>query len=194
MNCPWFERVSACLDQELPENEVELVRAHASLCSTCGLLFEADRFTSLITDSGSHALDSSLLTISRSRLLRALLGITGVFLLGIAVYNFVRGSSTGRDLHDVRHLAIWQASLGTSVVMFSFYFRLSMFIVATSAAFVLFTTAASIVDLALGHRGPWTDVTHVIEACIVALLLLLAMPRARLSFRMRGLLNSTRAE
>ena len=98
-------------------------------------------------------------------------------LLGIAVMNFVNGSVNDEAMHDLRHLGIWQASLGISVVVLSFWFRLSLFIVSTTTSFSVLTTTATVFDLVMGHRGPWADATHVIEACVVVLLFLRAFRR-----------------
>jgi hypothetical protein len=107
-------------------------------------------------------------------------------LFGIAVMNFVNGSVNDEAMHDLRHLGIWQASLGISVVVLSFWFRLSLFIVSTTTSFIVLTTVATVFDLVMGHRGPWADATHVIEACVVVLLLILSWPRARLTIGERG--------
>ncbi len=102
-------------------------------------------------------------------------------LLGIAVMNFVNGSVDDAVMHDLRHLRIWQASLGISVIVLSLWFRLSLFIVSTTTSFLVLTTTAAIFDLVKGHSGPWADATHVIEAFVLVLLLILTWPRARLT-------------
>ena len=102
-------------------------------------------------------------------------------LLGIAVMNSVNGSVDDAVMHDLRHLGIWQASLGISVIVLSFWFRLSLFIVSTTTSFLVLTTTAAIFDLVKVHSGPWADATHVIEAFVLVLLLILSWPRARLT-------------
>jgi len=185
-DCPWLERVSASLDGEIPYAELEMVRAHATACPTCRGIIGVESSMPVRRParvSGDARFAGA--TVSRPRALRTLLGVFGTLLLALAIGNFLRGSASHEDLHDVRHLAVWQASLGVAVVALSVSFRMSLFITATTTSFLVFTSVATVVDLVMGHRGPWTDVTHVVEVAALILLLAFAKPRFRLSRRAR---------
>ena len=193
LDCPWLERVSASLDGEIPEVELEMVRVHAASCIGCRRLIHAAQVLGASHEVGRKSVvRSEAILVERSVLLRTFLGIFGALLLILAISNFLRGSSSHDDLHDVRHLAVWQASLGASVVILSLSFRLSLFVVATTTSFLVFTSVASVVDLVMGHRGPWADVTHLVEAGVVVLMLLITKPRARLSGKLRRQVISQR--
>jgi hypothetical protein len=195
LECPWLERVSASLDGEIPHAELEMVRAHATSCPTCREIIGVEstmpaRRPARVSGDARFA----GATVSRPRALRALLGVFGALLLALAIGNFLRGSASHEDLHDVRHLAVWQASLGVAVVALSVSFRLSLFITATTTSFLVFTTVATLVDLVMGHRGPWTDVTHVVEVVALIVLLAIVKPRIRLSRHARRQLSVPRRD
>ena len=183
--CAWFDRVSSLIDGELPEGEIDLVRSHAKLCVTCGPVLRAE--LPIGVSSNSRRPDNDLLmgiTIVRSSRMRFALGLFGVILIAFAISHFVKGVGSETGIHDLQHLAIWQASLGFSVVVLAVSFRLSLFATATAVFFIVFTSVASIVDIIAGHRGPWLDITHMLEVVILVVLLLLIRPRVKLS---RGL-------
>jgi hypothetical protein len=79
-------------------------------------------------------------------------------------------------------------------VALSVSFRLSLFITATTTSFLVFTTVATLVDLVMGHRGPWTDVTHVVEVVALIVLLAIVKPRIRLSRHARRQLSVPRRD
>jgi hypothetical protein len=185
-DCPWFLRVSALADGELSNDEAELVRAHALSCDTCKRVSDFHELG--VKTPGEEKLRSqrdTVFMVVRPLPMRILLGIFGFSLVVFGVFNFVRGSDSGEGLHNLRHLGIWQGSLGVSVVLLSVFFRLSLFITATAVSFLVLTTVAFIVDLILGHSGPWTDYTHIVEVLAVVFLLVLTKPRAKLSSEAR---------
>lgn len=190
--CEWQERVSSMLDGETRADEEVLVRRHVMKCESCRALLEVDDVVPVPTQRlFSHSL---LDAPGESLVVRILLGLAGVALLAVGVVNFVRGSSGGEDLHDLRHLAVWQASLGVSVLTLTFAFRFSLFIIVTSVSFISFTAVTAVVDVFLGHRGPWTDLTHLLESVVLALLLIAVAPKVRFLNRLRQRLPSRRQD
>jgi hypothetical protein len=183
--CLWLERVSSMLDGEVHADEEELIRRHTVRCATCRSLLEMN-YVVIASAPNRRVISPLILDFpSESLVVRVLLGLAGVTLFLVGVMNFVRGSSGGENLHDLRHLAVWQASLGVSVFTLTIAFRFSLFIIVTSVSFIAFTTVTAFVDLLLGHRGPWADMTHLLESIVLALLLIAVVPQARWSKRLR---------
>lgn len=177
--CAWLNRVSSMLDGEVSADEEALIRRHAVRCMACRSLLDVSEVVTASAPNRRVISPSILDFPSESPVVRVLLGLAGVTLFLVGVMNFVRGSSGGENLHDLRHLAVWQASLGVSVFTLTIAFRFSLFIIVTSVSFIAFTTVTAVVDLFLGHRGPWADVTHLLESVVLALLLLAVAPKAR---------------
>jgi len=195
MDCVWLGRVSALLDDELLPVEAELVRAHLSSCSTCQVVMYVDGdIASHTTATESNNSTTTVFLATRPKVARLFLGLSGLAMVVFAVFSFVRGSRGGDGLHDLRHLGIWQASLGVSLVAVSLSFRLSLFLISTSVSFLILTMAAAVVDVAMGHSGPWADPTHLVEILAIATLLVLARPQIRLLRRSRGQLTVLRAD
>lgn len=179
-SCPWLERTSASLDGELPMAEVELVHAHAQSCRVCGALLESAQHFEPVNRTRESSVGSFEVGLSRSSIGRLLLALSGVLLGGFALVGFLEGSGDSADLHNIRHLSIWQASLGVSVVALAVSFRLSLFLVTITISFLSLTAIATLFDVLQGHRGPWTDITHLVEVCALCVLLFLSRPHLRL--------------
>jgi len=113
-------------------------------------------------------------------LVRCALAIAGAAILVASAPDVVRGSTVGESLHDLRHLAIWQAAIGVAVVSAAATFRLSRLVLVLAGTFLALTAAAGLYDAVTGHSGPWSDPTHVLEVVAALLLLCLAWPYVRL--------------
>jgi len=174
--CRWEERVSALLDGELPADEELLVRRHAVGCEPCNAL-------GLVSigqpqEVPGDRLDS-ILRVLPERLpmpIRIALAVVGSVLILGSLPEFVRGSTMGDTLHDLRHLAIWQVAIGAATFTAAVTMRLSRLVAVMVLMFLALTLVAGVYDLATGHRGPWTDPTHVVETVAVVLVLRLAWP------------------
>lgn len=179
--CPWTERVSAMLDGEIPDRERDMVEVHALGCMVCKSI------TKVTSPRSGHATNDrveAILYAIPDRLspsLRVALVIVGALILSASTPNFVRGNTMGDALHDLRHLAIWQVSIGVTVLTAAVTFRLSRLITVMLTTFLGLTAAAVAYDLLTGHRGPWADATHVVEVVAVLLVLRLVWPQLRLS-------------
>lgn len=176
VTCPWEERVSALLDGELPVGEESLVRRHAVGCAACralgiGVMGEGPAATGDRLDAILRALPERL-----SMPIRITLAVVGSVLIVASMPDFVRGSTTGDTLHDLRHLATWQVALGAAVVAAAVTVRLSRVVTVLVVTFLALTAIAGVYDIVTGHRGPWTDPTHVVEVVAVLLVLRLAWP------------------
>lgn len=192
--CAWLNRVSSMLDGEVRADEEALIRRHAVRCVTCRSVLDMNDVFAASAPNRRVISPSILDFPSESPAVRVLLGLAGVALFLVGVLNFVKGSSGGEDLHDLRHLALWQASLGVSVFTLTLAFRFSLFIVVTSVSFIAFTAVTAVVDILLGHRGPWADLTHLLESVVLALLLIAVAPKARFLNRLRQRLPSRRQD
>lgn len=184
--CSWSDRVSALIDGELSENEQPLVRAHIKSCHACELLSRIDE-TIAIHPRNPGERTSPLLNLfpdKPSLFIRSVLFLVGVFILANSMPAFVRGNTNGDALHDLRHLAIWQATIGVAVVFSAFTFKLSRILSVILITFLLLTVLATLYDLFTGHRGPWTDEMHILEVLAVLLLLRLVWPQLRLLSRL----------
>jgi hypothetical protein len=184
--CAWSERVSSLLDGELPDAEQELVRTHTRTCFSCSTLISMNgalpnEASTSTTNSRSDFLH--LIPQRPSRLLRVLLLIVGGFILANSAPSFVRGNTNGDALHDLRHLAIWQAAIGVAVISSAISFRISRTLTVMLGTFLSLTVIASVYDIATGHRGPWTDYMHVLEVLAVVLVLRLIWPQIKLFSR-----------
>jgi hypothetical protein len=178
--CPWMERTSALLDGELPIEEIPLVERHLLSCEPCLAISRLGQQSEFYATS--HELSSSRTVISgiqSSPVLRVVIGVLGALNLYLAIPNFIRGNADGDMLHDTRHLAIWQMTLGLATVVFAWSRSFSRFITASAITFLLLTLFSGVFDAITGHRGPWTDLTHLIEAVALLGILVAAYPRWR---------------
>ena len=183
LDCPWAERVSAWLDGELPGTETELVATHAGACPTCRNMGHADlRPTAARSTTGSPG---ALLPDRVPTWVRIGLGVVGGTIVLGALPDFVRGNTQGDALHDLRHLAMWQAAAGLSVIVAAFSFLFSRILAVMLGVFLALTVVASIYDLVTGHQGPWTDPVHIVEVAAGVLVLRMAQPRLRFLARAR---------
>jgi len=178
-DCPWLARVSALCDNELPADQILMVRTHVNTCRQCAQFADVFAPEEHISSSMGANVKTHAFYVEQSLSVRVLLGIFGCVLLGIAVMNFVNGSVDDAAMHDVRHLGIWQASLGTAVVALSVSFRFSLFVASLATAFFSLTFAATIFDIVKGHSGPWADFTHLVELLVLLLLMFLALPKLK---------------
>lgn len=184
--CAWSERVSALLDSELPDAEQELVLAHARTCALCSKLKTTNNALPLIapaTTTNSRIDFLQLIPQRPSLRLRALLLIVGGFILVNSAPSFIRGNTSGDALHDLRHLAIWQAAIGVAVISSAITFRISRILTVMLGTFLALTAIATVYDIATGHRGPWADYMHVLEVLAVVLVLKLIWPQLKLISR-----------
>ena len=180
--CVWTERVSALLDGELPADEVDLVRAHTAHCRACSMLGAFDGSQPVTQQTSEESRLTSLLQAIPAELSapwRLSLAIVGVLILVGSLPDFVRGNSSGDALHDLRHLAIWQVSIGLAALAASVTFRLSRLFAVMVSSFLGLTAVATVYDIATGHRGPWTDPVHIVEVAAVLLLLRVGWPLLR---------------
>ena len=184
--CSWSTRVSSLLDGELPDAEQELVRTHARTCSSCTTLIEMNEELPNEASASTSSSQSDFLHLipqRPSRLLRVLLLIVGGCIFANSAPSFVRGNTSGDALHDLRHLAIWQAAIGVAVISSAISFRISRTLTVMLGTFLTLTTIATVYDIATGHRGPWTDYMHVLEVLAVLLVLKLIWPQIKLFSR-----------
>ena len=180
--CVWTERVSALLDGELPDDQVDLVRAHAAHCAICSMLEVLDAPRTAPEPGGDESRMATLFQAIPAELSapwRLSLAIVGVLILAGSLPDFVRGNSSGDALHDLRHLAIWQVSIGLAALAASVTFRLSRLFAVMVSSFLGLTAVATVYDIATGHRGPWTDPVHIVEVAAVLLLLRAGWPLLR---------------
>lgn len=180
--CPWLERVSALLDGELPQSEREMVSSHAQLCVSCKSLLSHDTPLKNELPSGhSEGPRTRFVTpIRHSPQLRVLLAIVGVAIILGSMPEFIRGNADGNNLHDLRHLAMWQAAIGCGTLSAAISFRLSYLLTVVTSTFLVLTTVATVYDLVTGHRGPWTDPMHLVEIAAVLGIMRIIYPRLRL--------------
>jgi len=173
--CSWFERVSAMIDGELEESQAPMVRLHASLCEKCAPLLGA-RITA-IPRLGSTEFPAP--PFQPSLPFRIVAVIAGVAIVVGSIPGFIRGNTNGDALHDLRHLSIWQVAIGVAVTTVGLTIRFSRLILVMVGVFLVLTGIAVIYDLATGHRGPWTDWSHVVEVVAALVLAQCARPYAR---------------
>lgn len=176
--CPWTERVSAWIDGELPATETNMVATHAGTCPTCRAMGAADP-----RPAGPRSTTPSLGVVLPDRVppwVRIGLGIVGAAIVVGALPDFIRGNTEGDALHDLRHLAMWQAAAGLAVMVGAVSFLFSRMLAVMLGVFLALTVVASIYDLVTGHRGPWTDPVHIVEVAAGVLVLRIAWPRLRL--------------
>lgn len=183
--CPWTERVSAMIDDELPTVEMALVERHVMSCGACAVLVQGDRSMVFMETSEDPIVPTLIdgLIPTPTRTMRLVLAMVGILIVTWSVPSYVRGNTNGDVLHDLRHLAIWQVAVGVAFLSGAMSFRFSRIVGTMSATFLLLTTLAAIYDIATGHRGPWSDPTHVIEVIAVALILRMSWPYLTLSPR-----------
>lgn len=189
-SCPWLERVSALLDDELPVAEREMVTSHAQSCSTCAPILSQKDYVNGSARLLNSIQPRSLVTFPQRNTpqLRALLAIIGIAIIVGSIPGFIRGNTDGNNLHDLRHLSIWQVALGMGAVSASISFRLSRMLTVIVATFLVLTALATVYDLLTGHRGPWTDPLHLVEIAAVLAILRLIYPTLNLSgIRGRGI-------
>ena len=180
--CPWWERVSALIDGELPDAQREMVLSHSHSCTTCAtLLNQQSEFET--SPSPNAAVTSRLLMTFPQRntpQLRALLAIIGVLIILGSVPGFIRGNTAGNSFHDLRHLSIWQFAIGVGTLSAAISFRISRLLTVVISTFLLLTAVATVYDLVTGHRGPWTDPLHLVEIAAAVALMRLTYPHLRL--------------
>lgn len=182
-DCPWAERVSAWIDGELPATETEMVATHAGACPTCRAMDAADP---LLAGSGSTPPFLGVVLPGRVPVwVRIGLGIVGAAIVVGALPDFIRGNTAGDALHDLRHLAMWQAAAGLAVMVGAVSFLFSRMLAVMLGVFLALTVVASVYDLVTGHRGPWTDPVHIVEVAAGVLVLRMAWPRLRYLTRAR---------
>lgn len=180
--CGWAGRVSALIDGELPVDERSLVARHARGCPSCTALSTTDFVVGGEYPTAAAAAIAPLVGLPpRIRaIVRCALAVAGAAILVASTPDVVRGSTVGASLHDLRHLAIWQAAIGVAVISAAATFRLSRLVLVLACTFLALTAAAGAYDAVTGHPGPWSDPTHVLEVVAALLLLFLAWPYVRL--------------
>lgn len=183
LSCQWAERVSALLDHELPSTQEEMVLLHARSCSSCtSLLHSESRMASPSGPATSH-LDTAILKLLPERIsprLRIMLAVIGILILIGSTPSFVRGNINGNALHELRHLAIWQVTLGAGVLSAAISFRISRLLTVMMVTFLTLTLFATMYDLWTGHSGPWTDPLHIGEIVATLFVLKLVFPYIRI--------------
>lgn len=182
LSCPWLERVSALLDDELPIAEQEMVALHAQSCVTCAPVVNQRDQLNEPARPLSAIQPRSIITFPQRNtpLLRVLLALVGIAIIIGSVPGFIRGNTVGNSLHDLRHLSIWQVALGMGAVSASISFRLSRLLTVIVATFLVLTALATVYDLLTGHRGPWTDPLHLVEIAAVLAIMRLVYPHMSL--------------
>lgn len=179
--CEWLERVSAHLDGELAPDQEPLVVAHSRQCEQCSAVLTGDQQITARREArvGSEPSWVANLPTRLSRPARAALVAVGILIVIGSTPDFVRGNTRGDALHDLRHLAMWQVAIGLSALSAAITFRLSRILAVLMSSFLLLTLVAVVYDVVTGHRGPWTDPTHVIEVLAGLLVLKLTWPLIR---------------
>jgi hypothetical protein len=178
-SCPWLERVSALLDDELPVAEREMVTSHAQSCSTCAPILSQKDYVNGSARLLNSIQPRSLVTFPQRNTpqLRALLAIVGIAIIVGSAPGFIRGNTDGNSLHDLRHLSIWQVAIGVGALSAAISFRISRLLTVMIATFLLLTAIATVYDLLTGHRGPWTDPVHLVEIIAVLAMIRLIYPQ-----------------
>jgi hypothetical protein len=182
-NCEWMDRVSALLDGELPPPERPLVEHHLARCATCTNI--AQRPEVLKQNSAANTYSLPRLVKENSRTVMLMVGLFGLLNIAVAIPNFIKGNTMGDEMHALRHLAIWQATLGIAVLAVSRQLQFSRFVRVASITFLLATSAAAAYDIATGHSGPWTDPAHLLEIGALVMLLVVSRPQFKALSRMR---------
>ena len=180
--CPWALRVSALLDHELPQPEEQMVLLHARSCSACSVLILNEPH--IATDQQIATYPTLNLALSvpvrMTPLLRGILALVGLLIVIGSASGFVRGNTSGDVLHDLRHLSIWQASIGVAMLSAAISFRISRLLAVMMVTLIALTLVSTVYDIVTGHKGPWTDPLHLIETVAVVVILWLIFPQARL--------------
>jgi len=109
----------------------------------------------------------------------------GLAVLAIAVPEFVTASAAGSAGHSARHLATWQAGFGVGLVFAASRSRLGQALLVLVLSVATLTVAATVIDVAAGHRGPLAEAPHLVELVAVGLLWWLAPPHLRPIHRRR---------
>lgn len=158
-----------------------MVRAHVQTCGSCAPLLELDQ-GGAFTRPGTSFSSSPGLTFPRrdTPQVRALLAIVGTLIILGSMPGFIRGNTSGDSFHELRHLSMWQVSIGVGVLSAAISFRISRLLMAIIATFLALSLAATIYDLSTGHRGPWTDPLHIVEIAAVLAMTRLVLPQLRL--------------
>jgi len=191
--CPWWERVSALIDGELPDAQQEMVLSHTQSCTTCAVLLnKQSQFETSPSPNAAIATRLSMTFPQRNTpQLRALLAIIGVLIILGSVPGFIRGNTDGNSFHDLRHLSIWQFAIGVGTLSAAISFRISRLLTVVISTFLLLTAVATVYDLLTGHRGPWTDPLHLVEIAAVLAILRMVYPQLNLlKIRNRDLAES----
>lgn len=191
--CPWWERVSALIDGELPDAQQEMVLSHTQSCTTCAVLLnQQSQFETSPSPNAAIATRLSMTFPQRNTpQLRALLAIIGVLIILGSVPGFIRGNTDGNSFHDLRHLSIWQFAIGVGTLSAAISFRISRLLTVVISTFLLLTAVATVYDLLTGHRGPWTDPLHLVEIAAVLAILRMVYPQLNLlKIRNRDLAES----
>jgi hypothetical protein len=180
--CPWWDRVSALIDGELPDVQQEMVFSHTQSCVTCAaLLNQHSQFETSLNRNAAIALRSPITFPQRNTpQLRALLAIIGVIITLGSIPGFISGSTDGNNFHDLRHLSIWQFAIGVGTLSAAISFRISRVLAVMISTFLLLTAIATIYDLLTGHRGPWTDPLHLVEIAAALAMMHLVYPHLNL--------------
>jgi len=176
--CPWWERVSAFIDGELPQAQQEMVLSHTQSCVSCGTLFNRQSIFETSLNANVASASRLMMSIPRRNTpqLRVFLAIIGVLIILGSIPGFVRGNTDGNSLHDLRHLSIWQLAIGVGTFSAVFSFRISRLLTVMICTFLLLTAVATVYDLLTGHRGPWTDPLHLVEIAAVLAMMRLIYP------------------
>jgi peptidoglycan/LPS O-acetylase OafA/YrhL len=191
--CPWWERVSALIDSELPYAQQEMVLSHTQSCTTCAVLLnQQSQFETSPSPNAAIATRLSMTFPQRNTpQLRALLAIIGVLIILGSVPGFIRGNTDGNSFHDLRHLSIWQFAIGVGTLSAAISFRISRLLTVVISTFLLLTAVATVYDLLTGHRGPWTDSLHLVEIAAALAILRMVYPQLNLlKIRNRDLAES----
>lgn len=180
--CPWWERVSALIDGELPDMQQEMVLSHTQSCANCAALLNQHRRFETSPGANAAITSRSSMTIPQRNTpqLRALSAIIGVLIILGSAPGFIRGNTDGNSFHDLRHLSIWQFAIGVSTLSAAISFRISRLLTVMISTFLLLTAIATVYDLLTGHRGPWTDPLHLVEIAAALALMRLIYPHLKL--------------
>lgn len=180
ITCPWWERVSSMIDGELDDAQVPLVRTHVGSCDVCSRLSGG---ATRVAPAAPVVDRFAPLSFERSRAFRIATIVVGLAIVVGSIPGFVRGNTSGDALHDLRHLSIWQVAVGVSVASAGITTRFSRLILVLVGTFLVLTAVATVYDLVTGHRGPWTDPTHVVEVVAALMLARFALPLSWMRLR-----------
>jgi hypothetical protein len=174
LDCPWIEVVSAAADAELGLLDREAALAHAARCPTCGAIAGVSIGPARPFGVGGPFAQDAMSRRERrwlnGKIARRLLIFLAVIIVAEAVPQYLVGDGFAAESHTLRHLTAWQVAFGVALFVAAKVSRMTSSMLAFATTFATLTITAKVIDLTVGHRGPWADPVHLIELAAVGLL------------------------